>query len=296
MLQKADKYTNISCQGLFFMGKMHLISLHFRLFIRFLRFFAGAKTRYRLHSPFLYQLTDEVVEDTRQYYTFPIVSRLRRSLGSDEQIIQRQDYGAGSKIRPNQKDRTVKDIAQNSAVSPQLGEFLFRLVKLFHPKAMLELGTSLGISTAYQAGAAIHSPFYTIEGCPQTAAVADANFRALNLPNVHLLVGPFSEQLPIALQALQKVDYIYLDGDHREGASLQYFNSCLPHLADEALIVVADIYWSDEMEKAWKHMCQHPRVRFSVDVFHFGLLFFRPTEDPPVHLKLVPARWKPWQF
>ncbi|HMQ46991.1 MAG TPA: class I SAM-dependent methyltransferase [Saprospiraceae bacterium] len=275
---------------------MNLIALYFRLLIRFLRFFAEAKTRYDLHSPYLFRLAEEVIEDRREFYTFPVVDKLRSKLLADERIVQRLDFGAGSKIRPGKTDRTVRDIAHNSAVSPQSGKFLFRQVQFFHPKAMLELGTSLGISSAYQAGGAIHTPFYTIEGCPQTAAIADANFRTLNLPHVHLLVGTFSDQLPIALQALQKVDYIYLDGDHREGATLQYLNTCLPYLAEEALIVVADIYWSDEMEKAWEQMRQHPKVRFSVDVFHFGLLFFRPTDDPPVHLKLVPARWKPWRF
>ena len=49
---------------------------------------------------------------------------------------------------------------------------LFKLVNIIKPKTLIELGTSIGISTIYQKAASLNGKFISIEGCPETAQVA----------------------------------------------------------------------------------------------------------------------------
>ncbi|MCB0578715.1 MAG: class I SAM-dependent methyltransferase [Phaeodactylibacter sp.] len=274
---------------------MNWIAIHLRLVWKYLQYYRRAETRYGLHSPFVYELVEKTLEDKRTFYAFPIIESLRGLLLRDDTRIAVADHGAGSKVEGSSR-RTVRSLARHSAVSPATGRLLFRLVHFIKPATLLELGTSLGISTAYQAAAALHAPFITIEGCPATAALAQQHLRQLNLPNVQLLAGTFREKLPEALRELKRLDYLYLDGDHRRGATLEYFGQCLPYAHAGSVFVIADIYWSAEMEEAWAAMRSHPRVSLSVDLFHLGLLFFREEQREQEHFTVVRSGWKPWRM
>lgn len=274
---------------------MKWIKLYSRLLLRYLQYFFRARTRYDLHAPFAYALTEAILEDNRSFYAFQDIALLRRGLLKDTSLIQIQDHGAGSLVS-HSSNRPVNSIARYSAISSRSGGLLFRLVQFLKPRKMLELGTSLGISAAYQAFAAQNAEMISIEGCPQTAAVARRNLDKLNIDNVDILEGIFEEQLPGALQQLRKLDYFYIDGDHRKGASLAYFDTCLPYLHESSVVVLADIHWSDEMEAAWQILQQHEQVRLSVDLFHFGLLFFRPEIKVKTKITLIQSKYKPWRM
>lgn len=274
---------------------MRWIKLYFRLVLRYLQYFLRARTRYDLHAPFAFELAEAVVEDRREFYAFRDIALLRRGLLKDSHKIQIQDHGAGSLVSTSPV-RPVSSIARYSAISANSGRLLFRLVQFTRPSKILELGTSLGISAAYQALSARNAQMISIEGCPQTAALARRNLAKLDIQNVDIFEGTFEAELPNALSQLGHLDYLYLDGDHRKGASIAYFEACLPYLHNDAVVVLADIHWSDEMETAWYALQQHERVRFSVDLFHFGLIFFNPNIKIRSHISLIKAKYKPWRM
>ncbi len=277
------------------MMSLQLLRFYFHYGIRWIKYFWRAQTRYDVHSPFLSRFVEEVIQDRRWFYTFSIVEPLRQQLLHNRNLIERRDLGAGSIANPGTK-RTIRSIAKSSALSPAEGRLLFRIVNFFKPKTILELGTSLGISTLYQIGAAPRAKMVTVEGCPATAKVADANFRQLGTAKLSLLVGPFREMLPTALQNLQTLDFLYLDGDHREAPTLEYIYQCLPNVHENTVFVIADIHWSAEMETAWNTLKERPEVTLSIDLFSFGLLFFRTNAFQKEHLTLIPYLFKPWRM
>lgn len=129
-----------------------------------------------------------------------------------------------------------------------------------------------------------------------TAALASQNFKLVPHAEISLLTGVFREQLPVALAKTAQVDLLFLDGDHRLGASIEYVEQCLSKAHPGSIFVLADIHWSAEMEKAWEQLSRHPRVRISIDLFQVGLLFFREEQRQPEHYTLIRSRWKPWRF
>src|SRR5690606_193228 len=126
------------------------------------------------------------------------------------------------------------------------------------PSNIIELGTCLGLTTAYFSLACPDAKVLTIEGCPQTAGVAAENFKELNLPAIDLHVGNFDTLFPELLAAQEKIDVVYIDGNHLKEATLNYFHWCLPKVHEHTLLIFDDIYWSKGMKEAWEEIKAHP--------------------------------------
>ena len=253
-------------------------------FFDFLRHRFTAKTRHGTHSPFVYKLADEVIYDFNLKSDYNAIEEQRKKLYRDEALIQVTDLGAGSHLNKN-RSKKVKQIAKNALKSPRLAQLIYRLAKANQPKQVIELGTCLGLTTAYLAKACPDADILTIEGCPQTAAVAAQNFKDLQLNHVALQVGNFDTLLPAILGKQANVDFVYIDGNHRKEATLNYFKWCLPKVHENSLLIFDDIYWSKGMKEAWEEIKAHPEVTITVDLFWIGLVYFKKGQAKE-HFKL----------
>lgn len=261
------------------------------------RYYWRAQTRYDVHSPFLAAWLQAVLEDDREYYAFDEIEIIRQYwLHSPQMIDYATDLGAGSRAGQGEK-RSVKEMARWSSVDQQTGRRLFRMMQFSQPKTILELGTNLGISAMYLQRGAVGAKLYTIEGQAPVARLAQASFRRLGKRyQPEIITGSFVEVLPQLLPRIDKVDVVWLDGDHREEATLAYFEEILPFLHPGSVVAVGDIYWSNGMEAAWEALKNHPSVTLSVDLFDFGVLFFREEQQEKEHFTLIPYHYKPWRL
>lgn len=252
----------------------------------YLQYLLRAKSKYYLHSPFVYQLAVEVIFDKREYYAFSDINYVKSQLLQNHNYIDVKDHGAGSKGSNSTARRQISEIAKNAATPEKVGKLLFRLVSYFQPKTMLELGTSLGIGTLYHALALPKSKVYTIEGCPNTAQIARKTFDLMELPNIYTKVGTFDEKLPTTLAEIGSLDYVFFDGNHRKEPTLQYFKRCLPYIHKDTIMVFDDINWSAEMQEAWSKIKAHPKVTITIDLFRLGIVFFREEQQNKEHFQL----------
>ena len=256
----------------------------FTFFADYLKHRLTAKSRHGTHSPFVYKLADEVIYNFSAKEAYKGIEAQRKKLLHDDKLITVTDLGAGSHLNKN-RTKKVSQIAKNALKSPQLAQLIYRIAADQQPGNMIELGTCLGITTAYLANAQPKADILTIEGCPETAAVAARNFKELGLQNVELQVGNFNNLLPEAIAKAEKLDFVYIDGNHTEEATLNYFNWCLPKLHEGSLLIFDDIYWSEGMKNAWKAIQNHPDVTVTVDLFWIGLVYFRKGQAKE-HFKL----------
>ncbi|NNF01303.1 MAG: class I SAM-dependent methyltransferase [Bacteroidia bacterium] len=245
------------------------------LAIEYLKYLARAKSRYGIHAPFMYKFSTEILPSSKQKVNTDDVEVLRKELLQNKNKISVLDLGAGSKYN-NQNKKRVCEITRRAAKSKKLASLLCRMVEEFNPGTMLELGSSLGISTAYQAKAAPGAKFITLEGCPQTAEIAIQNLQKLNCQNVELRVGDFNDTIDKALSDLGKLDWFFVDGNHQKEATLSYFQKALPYANDFSVFIFDDIYWSKGMKDAWTQIKNHDTVVSSIDLFWFGIVLFRP--------------------
>lgn len=251
--------------------------MNFSLAWRFInyRIFARHRGGHGIHSPFVFELLTKVIEQTEnQFYAFREIENIRLQLMDSEVIIEVTDLGAGSKHGMS-PERSIGSIVRNSSVKPKFGRLLFRLVNHFQPKIILELGTSLGISTLYMAAACRKSGLTTIEGCQATARQAIHNFSFFKHENICLMNSSFEQAIPEFLSHTEKLDFVFFDGDHRKSPTVDYFNLCLAKAHNDSVFVFDDIHWSREMEEAWETIKKNDKVVVTIDLFQFGLVFFR---------------------
>ena len=245
-----------------------------RFIFKYFNYFLSAKNKHDAHSPFLYTFITKVLNVKSNDSNCIKIEALRGSLCKYNNKISIIDYGAGSKINKS-KIRTVKDIAKNSAKNSKFGKLLYRIVKFYKPKKILELGTSLGISTLYLAKAQKTSNVITLEGCPETVALAKENFTKLNTNNIQVVLGNFEYTLSNELKKIKKIDLVFVDGNHQEEPTIKYFEKCLQYSHNETIFIFDDIHWSEEMEKAWDHIKSHKKTTLTIDLFYIGIAFIK---------------------
>ncbi len=237
-----------------------------------MRYYITAKNRHSLQAPFLYGLNEAVFRYDRREEAFAGIERLRSQLLKDKRTVNVVDFGAGFGGRLH-RQLPVSFIARNSSKPPRYARMLYRLVHHLKPSLMLELGTSAGISALYQAMGNTAGRLITLEGCPETAALARNNLQQFPSLNIELVEGAFNESLPSVLEKIDKIDYLFIDGHHRMEPVLNYIRLCYPKLSPDAVVVVDDINWSDEMQETWRKLTSDNRFTLSIDVFMLGLLF-----------------------
>ncbi len=242
--------------------------------VRYLNYLQQARNKYDIHSPFLYELVTQVFEDRTFYPDYDLVEGLKRDLLKRTDTIEVNDLGAGSAV-DKKRTRTVGSIARHSSKPRKYGRLLYRISRYLEPGNILELGTSMGISAAYMALGHPGSTLTTIEGCANTAKQAKLNLDTLNLRNTGIITGHFDKLLPGVLDSVPQLDLAFIDGNHREEPTINYFEQCLLKTVNTSCFLFDDIHWSKGMENAWDYIRNHEAVTLSIDLFFMGLVFFR---------------------
>lgn len=260
-----------------------------------LSFYFKAKTIYNIHSPYMYQFIRDVLDTKKNYYVFSRIEHLRNVLLQSQEEITYLDFGAGSR-RKKSNTRKISEIVKHNATSPKDCRILFNTMCHYRPKIVLELGTSLGIGTAYLASADKKAKIHTIEGNPESVIWAKKNFKNLQLQNIYAHQGKIAEVLPGLLTSLKGLDLVYMDGHHDRDATLAYFDMIQPYLHENSIVILDDIYWSDGMKEAWEILTRKDTVTASINIYSKGFLVFNHCFDHIQHLKYVPFWYKPWKL
>jgi len=163
--------------------------------------------------------------------------------------------------------------ACSASMPPLWAELLYRIARDIAPKVLLELGTNLGISSAYLAagGQAHGSSVITLDGAPARVNLAQSLHRDLKLNGIVYRLGTFRQTLKPVLREHSLIDFAFIDGHHQRKPTLDYFDAIHPHLTDGAIVVFDDIVWSREMLDAWRTLCANRRFAFLVDLVKMGI-------------------------
>jgi len=236
--------------------------------------FSHHRKGHGIHSPFVFHLISDVFRNKTDPSIVLTIESIRKKNLSDSRKIDFLDLGAGSS-RMKTNTRRVSEIAHYSSVPPKYGIMLSNMAAEFGRPAIVEFGTSLGLSTMYLASGCPEAVVYTMEGCPGCATLAQENFNAAGLSNIQLLNGSFDELLTDVKGKADKPGLVFIDGNHREEPLLKYFSEMAETAGENTVIIIDDIHTSPEMESAWGKIKKNNNVSFTVDIFRMGMAFFR---------------------
>jgi predicted O-methyltransferase YrrM len=234
-----------------------------------------------LWTALLATLNDDLDAEERRWVDR--IEGLRRTLSASRTVVSRVDYGARNPrmqltdemmYQGEATTATIGDICRTASNPSRTALLLFKLIRGFRPRVCLELGTSLGITAAYEAAALTLNGagrLVTLEGAETIASLATQNLGGLGLTNVTVVVGRFQDTLEGVLRDHRPIDYAFVDGHHDERATVQYFQQILPALAPRAVLVFDDIAWNAGMGRAWKAISEHPAVTLAIDLSAMGV-------------------------
>jgi predicted O-methyltransferase YrrM len=228
-----------------------------------------------IHSPFFYEFYRQVIKGKSDNNEFAEIEKTRIKLLQAHTEIEVKDLGAPSKHFRSDK-RTIAQIAGTSLSPVSITHFLHRAITHLGAKSIVELGTSLGVTTLYLSKNK-NTTVHTFEGNPSIADIALTNFEFFNTTNIHLIQGNIDETLPRFLENPWPIDFVLMDANHQHKPTIHYFNILTKRIAPQGVIVIDDIYNSDGMGQAWGELKSHPLVYGSIDLFRCGILFFDPA-------------------
>lgn len=227
-----------------------------------------------IHSPYVYKLYTEVIERDNKNTIFEKIEGYRKELKRCGLSIIRKSIAENINAGYRGEEVSLRKIAKTVSIPPHLGRLLFRLCSHYQPKSIVELGTSVGISSMYLAAGNNNASLYTVEGDETVLGIAQARFRQYGMNNIQTFPGSFEDQLPHILSELKTVDMVFIDGDHNGRALINYFDQILSKTNENSIVVIDDIRWSKGMERAWNYICDYPQVSVSIDLFRCGVLIF----------------------
>lgn len=249
----------------------------------YLKFLFQGTNKYNIHSPMVHELIENILDNSIKYYSFIEIEQVRSLLLKQNDSIELKDLGAGSK---SIKSSTImiNILTKKVQSRPEKAQILFRIVSFFQKKNILEIGTSLGLTTAYLSNANKNGKVTTIEGDPKVSRLAQKNFNTLKLKNIELINQPFDQIIPQLLK--NKFDLIFFDGNHSKEATLRYFYWLAEQADEDSIFIFDDIYWSIDMKQAWEEIYNFDKVMLSLDIFSLGIVFFKKNREKE-HIKLV---------
>jgi hypothetical protein len=242
----------------------------------YLRFYQQAVTKYQLHSPAVFAMVMDVLEDTRRYYAFEDIPALRREL------LRKLDSSGDS------GQQKIRDSILLNAPARRMGERLFRLVRHFAPDRIIMLGTGASLGCLYAAAA-----------CPSALELWEGQKAFEPQTRHNLEFGGYKHQtwvqhgkeVPFPEFSEKDLVVCFSDFDFKDPEELKRFFSQAPRAW-----VLMDMYRSPERFHLLNSCRQFPIVRASVDFFDFTVLFPDMGMRAVQHLKVVTGWQKLWKF
>lgn len=225
---------------------------------------------YGVHSPFVFNLINKVIEEDCSYYSFYDIELIRKQLLFKDTIITYPDRQQKDKVR----QRTIGQIVEREAIEPKHGALLFRLTNYFKSQHILQLGPSMGLSTLYLTSYAPDLKCIALENVPEFATIARIAFSKAARNPIDLRTGGYKELLPQALKDMEKVDFVFFNTLYEQQNNSWLFHECLKRVHEDTVFVFEGIKASRKMREFWQEVCAHPEVTVTVDLYSMGIVFF----------------------
>ena len=129
----------------------------------------------------------------------------------------------------------------------------FRIIRYFKPKTILEIGNPTELDTNL-----FSSEIISIEDF-------EKNKLSKNDKTFDFRLSTF--------------DFIYFNQNESQKTTLAYFELLLPTIKNDSVWMINDIHKSTENENTWEIIKKHPKVKVTIDTFHFGMVFFRAEQE-----------------
>ena len=252
-----------------------LIFLVMRCFWQYIKYFFRSKhwRGYGVHSPYMFYLVTMIIEDKNSFYRFSQIENMRKILKKTTKKIKIEEGGV-------EKEVGISSLLKKGVISPTYDQLLFRLIKFFHPKNILEIGTSAGVTSMYMAAPYSDTKVCTVENQKEVAKLARLSFQRAEFHNIEVY-NPKEDGTRYD-KKIKETDFdLYYFGRESTVAEIkEVLTRDSGKFTGNTVIIMSDIYKSEEKELLWSEMKQIRGVRVSLELFFYGILIFNEDLRP----------------
>lgn len=231
-----------------------------------------------IHSPSLFYLVSMVIEDKNRYYVWENIEKERA------RVVQALSHGSGqfanecaSAVRP----KTLLRSRRTSQVAFRLVNYLQHRLK--RDLNLLEIGDSLGITTAYLAAVSSLNTVFTISSDKAMSQGVETVWNSLGLQNITQVTGCFRDILPTFLDEHPAFDMIVVNNSVSADDVALIWHLCGANIHEKSLFLLDGIH---DYEAVWEQIKADKQVTSTLDYFHFGVVCF-DTNYMRMHYKLM---------
>lgn len=246
--------------------------------INYLRFYFQASTKYQVHSPFVFDFVENILEDDRQYYFFKTIEQYRRLLNADKQKLA-TPIGA-----------QINTLAKEKGVSKRTGQLLFRIINHYKPSKALLVGVFPGIAALYQSTPSYKMVVDGIEPKKQVAKKLKYYFEEIGVPNIEMQYGALDPSISNYTEKNTLLSYIYI----KDLPTRHSLENILKRCSPDSCLVIEKPYQNSTRLNNWNWLKDNAKTTLTIDIYDLGLVFFRKEQKEKAHYKLIKSLYKPW--
>jgi len=228
------------------------------------------KARHRrghgIHSPFLFHLITEVVENRRRLPEYKIFKGLKNNVldlldGFSEPSLTNLYHQLNVPFsNPHRLYRKVE-------MSQRYGKVVFRLIREFKPATVINYGPTFGANLAIIAMANNDSQVYQLINDVSCELISNNLLKDSAISNVHFFL---ENEVPTVNH-----EFVIINYPGNPVVSQNMVQKCLQLHGDDDVLIIRGIHENKEMEGIWREMIASESVRVSLDLFEIGIALFR---------------------
>src|SRR5688500_9702817 len=119
-----------------------------RTAIDFLIYFFTSGNAHSVHSPFIYDFVTNVLNARKNKPTYHEIELVRSRMLKSNSMVDVLPLGAAA---GKETRKSLKTLVKRTSKSAKYAELLERICHYYQPQFAIEIGSSVGISTLYQA-------------------------------------------------------------------------------------------------------------------------------------------------
>lgn len=169
-------------------------------------------------------------------------------------------------------DKTAYKSLKLGNIISRKDKILFKIIHYFQPKTILQIGKREATIVVQLASKS--SKITTVEGFKNIENSTQDNFDSFQFKNFNLQNKTFNDFLNNSPENTF-FDAIYI----AYPATLDYFNQLINYICNDSFIILDGIHRNKEIKKTWYKIKNHEKVTVSIDLFYFGLIFFRKEQE-----------------
>jgi hypothetical protein len=234
------------------------------------RFMYLKRARHRrghgIHSPFLFHLITEVVEDKRKLPEYEFVKKLKNkaiqlldncSDASFTNVYQQFNLALSN---PHQLYKKVE-------LPFRYAKVVFRLIREFKPSVIANYGPTFGVNLALMAIADNNSIVYQLINDASCNTISKELLNDSAISNIRF----FHEDSVLT----SSPEFIYVNYPGNPGRSRSVIQIILENHGADDVLIIRGIHESAEMEIYWMEVIESGSVHVSLDLFEIGIVLFR---------------------